>query len=219
MTHGVSMDKFGTNLQFLVVIYQTAVIFIFPMVLYFLVGQSFLFVDASKSRSDTPQSVVFLWTSDQPDPENSTWQHATLKTDWHPNPSLGFEPAIPTNEQQQTHDLDCKATGINTVIFIVCLNIYRHFDLRGLSVTFPRFYSPFILATKKVRGRFIRTSSALQPYRPIVHSLVLLKMDEIIARNMMSWLELLINRFFIVSNQKSQYNVVHKQMCWQESSL
>jgi hypothetical protein len=34
----------------------------------------------------TPQSVVLLWTSDQPDAETSTWQHATLTTDRHPCP-------------------------------------------------------------------------------------------------------------------------------------
>ena len=35
-------------------LYQMAVIFIFPMVLQPLMGQSLLFIEASQSRSDTP---------------------------------------------------------------------------------------------------------------------------------------------------------------------
>jgi hypothetical protein len=35
-------------------------------------GQSLLIIYATRSHSDTPQSVGLLWTSDQPDAENST---------------------------------------------------------------------------------------------------------------------------------------------------
>jgi hypothetical protein len=48
-----------------------------------LVGQGLLINRASRSHSDTPHSVVLLWTSDQPDAEVSTWQHTTLTTDTH----------------------------------------------------------------------------------------------------------------------------------------
>jgi hypothetical protein len=34
-------------------------------------------------HSDTPQSLGLLWTSDQPDPETSTWQHTTISRDRH----------------------------------------------------------------------------------------------------------------------------------------
>ena len=44
-------------------------------------GQDLLISEASGSHSDTPQSVGLLWTSDQPDPENSTLQNATLTRD------------------------------------------------------------------------------------------------------------------------------------------
>ena len=142
-----SPGTFGTYLQLPVVICQPAVIFIFPMALQPLVNQSLLFIEASQSRSNTPQSVGLLWTSDQPDTETCTRQHTTLKRDWHPFPSSGFEPVIPANERQQTHALGCKATAISSVTFIVCVNIYTHFDLRGWTVKFLRFYSPFILAT------------------------------------------------------------------------
>ena len=38
----------------------------------FLVGQSLLIIQTSLTRSDTPQSVGLLWTSDQPDAETTT---------------------------------------------------------------------------------------------------------------------------------------------------
>jgi hypothetical protein len=48
-----------------------------------LVGEGFLTVEASRSHSDTPQSVRLLWASDQPDTQTSTWQHITLTTEIH----------------------------------------------------------------------------------------------------------------------------------------
>jgi len=35
-------------------------------------GQGFLFIEASRSHSDTPHTVGLLWTSDQPVAETST---------------------------------------------------------------------------------------------------------------------------------------------------
>jgi len=34
--------------------------------------------------SDKPHSVELLWTSDQPDAQNSTWQNTTITRDRHP---------------------------------------------------------------------------------------------------------------------------------------
>ena len=48
------------------------------------VGQGHLIIEASRSHSDTPHSVGLLWTSDQPDAENSTRQNSTLTRDRHP---------------------------------------------------------------------------------------------------------------------------------------
>jgi hypothetical protein len=48
------------------------------------VGQGLLIVEDSWSHSDTPHSVGLLWTSDQLDAENYTWQHITLTRDRHP---------------------------------------------------------------------------------------------------------------------------------------
>jgi hypothetical protein len=39
------------------------------------------------TQNDAPQSVGFLWTSDQSVAETSTWQHSTITTDKHPCPS------------------------------------------------------------------------------------------------------------------------------------
>jgi len=50
-----------------------------------LAGQN-LIVEASRSHSDTPHSVVILWTSDQPNYETSSRRHTTLTTERHPCP-------------------------------------------------------------------------------------------------------------------------------------
>jgi hypothetical protein len=65
----------------------------------------------SQSHSDTPHSARLLWTSDQPETENSTWQHTTLTRDGYPCPPAGFEPIIPASKRPQTHALDRGATG------------------------------------------------------------------------------------------------------------
>jgi hypothetical protein len=62
-----------------------ALIFIF----YFmaqqpLVGQGLLIIEGLRSHSDTPHSMGLLWASDQPNAENSTWQHTTVTTDRYP---------------------------------------------------------------------------------------------------------------------------------------
>ena len=63
------------------------------------------------THNNAPQSVGFLWTSDQLVAETSTWQHTTITTDKYPWPPLGFEPTISAGEQPQIYALDCAATG------------------------------------------------------------------------------------------------------------
>ena len=48
-----------------------------------LVGQGLVIVEASRSHSDTLQSVGFLLTSDQPDAENSDNIYHSQETDIH----------------------------------------------------------------------------------------------------------------------------------------
>ena len=46
------------------------------------VGKGVLIIEASRSHPDTSQLVGLLWTNDQPDAENSTWQHTSLTHGW-----------------------------------------------------------------------------------------------------------------------------------------
>jgi len=52
------------------------------------VGQGLLIIEGSLSHSDTPQSVGFLWTSDQPVAETATWQYKTITIHRHPCPGV-----------------------------------------------------------------------------------------------------------------------------------
>jgi hypothetical protein len=83
-----------------------------PMAQQHLVSRDILIVEASRSRSDTPHTIGFLWTRDQSDEEISIWQH-TVHTRENIKAAERFEPAFPTNERSQTHALDSAATGIN----------------------------------------------------------------------------------------------------------
>jgi hypothetical protein len=47
-------------------------------------GQGLLITEVPRSHSDTPHSVRFLWTSDQPDAETSITQHTTLTRKRYP---------------------------------------------------------------------------------------------------------------------------------------
>jgi len=51
-----------------------------------------LFIEASRSYSDTPHSVRLLRTSDQPDTETSTWHHTKHTRDRHPCPRWDSNP-------------------------------------------------------------------------------------------------------------------------------
>ena len=90
-----------------------------------LVGQGLVF-EASRSHSDTPNSVGF-WTSDQPEADLYLTTHdahkrqtSILPSGFEPaNPPserlqilpAGFERANPASERPQTHTLVCAATG------------------------------------------------------------------------------------------------------------
>jgi hypothetical protein len=80
------------------------------------VGQGFLIIDASRSHSDTTHAVGLLWTSDQPDAQNSTWQHTTLYKKQTSLLAAGFETAIPSSERPQPLALDRAATGVGRIV-------------------------------------------------------------------------------------------------------
>jgi len=75
------------------------------------VGQELLVIEASRSHSDTPQSVGVLWTGYQPDAGTSASQHTTLKRDRYLWSQVGFEPTVIASKQPQTHALDGATTG------------------------------------------------------------------------------------------------------------
>ena len=82
------------------------------IVLFFLVAQQsyscqgHLPVEVSRSHSDTPHSVGFLWTSDQPVAETFTCTTHNIHKRNTSMLTVRFEPAIPASEQRQTYILD-----------------------------------------------------------------------------------------------------------------
>jgi hypothetical protein len=64
-----------------------------------LVIQGVLTVEASRSHTGTPHSVGLLWTTDQPEAENSTWRNTTLAKERHPCPRRDSNP-----QSQQASD-------------------------------------------------------------------------------------------------------------------
>ena len=65
-----------------------------------LVGKVLLTDEVSRSHSDTPHLVWFIWTADQPVSYTSTSQHTTLTTDRHPCPRRDSNP--------QPHQARCR---------------------------------------------------------------------------------------------------------------
>jgi len=61
-----------------------------------LVGQGLHIVEASRSRSDTPQWVGLFWTSDRPVAETFTWLHTLLTRDRTPR---GHRDSNPQTEE------------------------------------------------------------------------------------------------------------------------
>jgi len=104
------------------------------------VGQDLLIVNASRSHSDTPQSAGLLWTNDQPDAENSTWQRNGYKRETSMSPEE-FEPTISGSQQSQIHTLDTRQLAsavqyFNDACIIYPINtqleiVWILFDVRG----------------------------------------------------------------------------------------
>ena len=77
------------------------------------VGLGLLNVEASRSHSDAPHLIRFLWTSDQTDAETSTWKHTLVTRDRRTSmPPEDFEPAIPARERPQTDASGRTAIGL-----------------------------------------------------------------------------------------------------------
>ena len=85
-----------------------------------LVGQGFLFIETSRTHSDTHthtpgRTPLDEWSSRRRDLYLTT--HNTNKRHTNIRPA-GFEPAIPASERPQTYVLDRAATGIGSLISI-----------------------------------------------------------------------------------------------------
>jgi hypothetical protein len=61
------------------------------------VGQGLLIIEASRSHSDTPHSIVLLWMSDQSDAEAATCTTHSTQERQTSMPPVGFEPAVPVS--------------------------------------------------------------------------------------------------------------------------
>ena len=81
-----------------------------------------LIMEASWSHSDTPHSVGFLCSSDQPDAETSTWQHTALSTDKHPCRRRDSNPQSQRAATDQALDHAATAIGLNTNTSHVCFS-------------------------------------------------------------------------------------------------
>jgi len=77
------------NFLLLDMLYRWVTLFVIPFFIFLPcsnippMDQGLLIIEASRSHSDTPHSVGYLWNSDLPDAETSTWQHTTLTTNIH----------------------------------------------------------------------------------------------------------------------------------------
>jgi len=60
------------------------------------VGQGLLIIEDSRSHSDTPHSIVLLWTSDQPDADLNAFNTQKRQTSMPPS---GFDPTFPASER------------------------------------------------------------------------------------------------------------------------
>ena len=78
------------------------------------VGQGLLIHEVSRSHNEEPQSVGFLWTSDQLVAKTCSWQH-TQNSRQTSLPPVGFEPTIWAGKRPQTYAFDRAATGTGKV--------------------------------------------------------------------------------------------------------
>jgi hypothetical protein len=103
-----------------------------------LVGQGLLIIEASRLHSDTPHPQRFLWTSDQPDAENSTWQHTTFTRD-RQHASGGIRTRNPSKRAAARWHLRPRGhwDRLQNVGFI-CIKIRKYVYLQAIKARRPR---------------------------------------------------------------------------------
>jgi hypothetical protein len=90
------------------------------------VGLGLLVIEASRSHSDTLQSVGIPWMSDRPDAETPTSQHTTLTRDRPPCPQRD---SIPQFQQRKAADprlRPCHWDRLSKSIVCVCFFSWRY---------------------------------------------------------------------------------------------
>jgi len=70
-----------------------------------------LTIETSRSYSDTPQSLVLLWTGDQSSAETSTRTIHNIHKRQTSKLPAGFEPAIPASKRSKTHPYTARQLG------------------------------------------------------------------------------------------------------------
>ena len=86
-----------------------------------------LIIEVLRSHSKTPHSVIFLWTSDQPDAVTCTWQHIILTIDSYPCTG-GIRTRNPSKQaaaRPQIHALDIATRG-NIFNLLTKSNLFCH---------------------------------------------------------------------------------------------
>jgi hypothetical protein len=134
------------------------------------VGQGLCIIEASRSHSDTPQSVGQVISRTQRPLPDKTQQS------WHTSMSpAGFEPTILASEWPQTYALDGAATGIGNINPAYWLLTFLFINITYCYYNLVDLYVPL---TINQRWRYVLT-----PYSSFV-KWYFLRMAKINSRNM-----------------------------------
>ena len=99
-----------------------------------------LIFEASRSHSDTPQSVGLLWTGDRPVKETSTWQRMIFTRDRHPCQQWDSNPQSQQANGRRPSPLDRSATGARCLW--VKINTYQALNWIQLARDYVRWPGP-----------------------------------------------------------------------------
>jgi hypothetical protein len=121
-----------------------------------LVCQGLIFIEASRSHSDTPHSVELLWTSDRPVAETSTWQRTTLIRDRHRCPG-GIQTRNPSKRAAADPRLKSPRRPEPAINKIRCTIIHKNNYVSYQAFAAVQLRSPFFWDMKPITGRLCST--------------------------------------------------------------
>jgi hypothetical protein len=112
------------------------------------VSQGFLIIEASRSYSDTLQSVGVISPAQRPLPDNT--QPFKRQISMLP---VGFKPAIRAGEQLQTHGLNRAVTGIGTSVLLNAINLHSvYVDIHVRNVAISTLLSTVVTLQMALQG-------------------------------------------------------------------